>query len=176
MKRGFSSQLNRPHPQRAAHLEAGLEFAELAEVALGAGMLRGFHENAFHAAEHLAKAELLSYAAALPEIADSRTHGRLRGTYQLWAHLGNTDPKFARLLDDLDKCRAAFTYARGEDARQADVARIQHGVLLDMIKWVRQVASGHGRKVISLYATDNVRAGQLVSRDNTGLRPPDSNS
>jgi hypothetical protein len=62
----LSPQLNRPHPQRAAHLEAGLEFAELARVALDKGMLRGFHENAFHAAEHLAKAELLSYSAALP--------------------------------------------------------------------------------------------------------------
>ena len=93
-------QLNRPHPQRAAHLEVGLEFAELAEVALDAVMLRSFHEKAFHAAAHLARAELLSYAAALPAIADSRRHGRLGGTYQLWAHLGNTEPKIARLLDD----------------------------------------------------------------------------
>jgi hypothetical protein len=165
-------KLDRPDPSRAIHLDAGLEFAAVADACLERGQLRGFHENAFHAVEHLVKAELLSYAAAIPEVADSKTHGRLRGTYQLWAHLENTEQRFARLLDELEQRRPAITYCVGDDARDESVAQKQQVVLRDLADWVQRVVAGDGRREIRLYATQDISAGQMVSRDTTSIRPP----
>lgn len=100
-------RLNRPHPRRADHLAAAAEFAEAAGTALDRGALRAFRANAFHAAEHLAQAELLSYVPAADLIANARTHRSIRSTYQLWARLENTESRFAKLLQDLDDGRAA---------------------------------------------------------------------
>jgi hypothetical protein len=118
------------------------------------------------------KAELLSYAAAVPEVADSKSHGRLRGTYQLWARLGNTEQRFARLLNELDRRRPALTYCLGDDARDASVAREQQAELRDLADWVQRVVAGDGPREIRLYATQDISAGQLVSRDATNIRPP----
>ena len=131
-------RLNHPHPRRAEHLAAAVEFAEAAATALGRGALRAFHTNAFHAAEHLAQAELLSYVPAAGLIADAKTHRSIRGTYQLWARLDNTEPRFAKLLQDLDDGRAARTYLRGAgDQNELAVAREQYAVLEAMVEWVR---------------------------------------
>ncbi len=165
-------KLDRPHSSRATHLDAGLEFAAVADACLERGQLRGFHENAFHAVEHLIKAELLSYAAAVPEVVNSKSHGRLRGTYQLWAHLENTEQRFARLLNELDRRRPALTYCAGGDARDESVARAQQVVLRDLADWVQRVVAGEGRREIRLYATQDISAGQMVSRDTTSIRQP----
>lgn len=165
-------QLERADPARAVHLEAGLEFAAVAQASLEQGHLRGFHANAFHAVEHIVKAELFSYAAAIPDVADSKTHGRLRGTYQLWAHLGNTDQRFARLLHELDQGRASITYGVGDDSRDETKARQQGIVLAELCEWVQGVVAGDGPRVIRLYATQDISAGQMVSTDSTSLRPP----
>lgn len=169
-------KLDRADPSRMTHLDAGLEFAAVADSCLDRGQLRGFHENAFHAVEHLAKAELLSYSAAIPEVTDSKSHARLRGTYQLWARLGNTEQRFARLLNELDQQRPSMTYCVGGMARDVSVAREQQVVLRDLANWVQKVVAGGGRQVIHLYATEDVTAGQMVSRDTTSLRPPQRSS
>ena len=91
-------RLDRADPRRIEFLAAGTEFAETAFDALKRGNLRAFHENAFHAAELLATAELLTYSFTATEIVDAKSHGVIRSTYQLWAHLENTDARFAKLL------------------------------------------------------------------------------
>jgi hypothetical protein len=168
----FELKLDLPDPTRAVHLNAGLEFQAVADSCLERGQLRGFHENAFHAVEHLVKAELLSYAASVPEIVDSKSHGRLRGTYQLWAYLGNTEQRFAQLMNELDQQRPNLTYCVGADARDESAAQEQQVVLKDLAEWVQRVVAGEGQRVIHLYATEDLSAGQMVSRDTTSIRPP----
>lgn len=165
--------LNRAHPRRVDHLAAAAEFKAAAAGALEREELRAFYENAFHAAEHLAQAELLSYGPTIDEVADSRTHNTIRSAYQLWAHLGNTDSRFARLLHDLNDARSAETYLRGSRTGGTDAARTHFQLLDEMYDWVRGIVEeGRGPTSVRLITTQDIRAGQIVGSNELTLRPP----
>lgn len=76
-------RLSVPHPRREEHLQAGDEFVEEAEAAFLAGRFRPFYECAFHAVEHLAIAELLTYPPVASEVATAKSHSTVRSIYQL---------------------------------------------------------------------------------------------
>ena len=123
----------------AAHLEAAGEFVELAETALERGMLRGFAENAFEAAELLAKAETLS----LPDVAvlKSKKHGTIAERFNRWAHVGGTDQRFAKLRNELERLRAPARYLRGEFGLDDARAKEMLATLKDMRDHVDELAS-----------------------------------
>jgi uncharacterized protein (UPF0332 family) len=95
-----------------SHLQAADEFVALAEHAIERGLLRGFVQNAFHAAELLAKAEIL--ALSDEKLLKAKTHGAVAGRFNRWAQLGNTEPRYAKLRNKLEELRAAGPYLRGE--------------------------------------------------------------
>ncbi|MCF6377988.1 hypothetical protein L2K70_10260 [Nocardioides KLBMP 9356] len=163
--------LNVAHPRRLEHLAAALEFRDAALGALESSAFHAFYENAFHAAEHLAQAELLSYGPTVDEIANAKTHGRVRSTYQLWARLDNTDPRFATLLTELSEARSGLTYLRGNRDRDRAAAEGRAAVLNEMFEWVRGlVEDGTGPKVIRMIATADIEAGQLLGKADLALK------
>jgi hypothetical protein len=85
---------SRKHPRASDLLDTGDQFLAVAETALRAQHLRPFAENAFHAAESYAKAELLSYPIVSDEIGGSKKHSHIQAAYDLWARLDNTDKRF----------------------------------------------------------------------------------
>lgn len=114
----------------AEHLAAADEFLVLAEVALERQLPRAFAENAFAAAELLAKAELLP----LPDevLLRAKTHKTIASRLHEWAELGNIDARFARLLTDLERLRAAARYLRAPFSPEAGSAQAQLALLRDM--------------------------------------------
>lgn len=119
----------------ARHLQAASEFVELAESALERGMLRGFAENAFEAAELLAKSVILS----LPDAAvlTSKSHGTVARKFNRWAHVGGTDQRFAELRNELERFRGPARYLRGDFG--LDEARAKQ--MLTTLKEMRDHAS-----------------------------------
>lgn len=108
----------------------------------------------------------------MDEIADSKTHGTVKSTYQLWARLENTDPRFARLLTELGDARKSQTYLRGDRATDLEVARARAKMLGEMFEWVRRlVEEGQGPPVIHMVATDEITAGQLIGTGELALKP-----
>ncbi|CAM3245316.1 hypothetical protein NODU109028_06295 [Nocardioides dubius] len=171
-------RLSVPHPRREGHLYAGEEFAEEAEVAFLAGRLRAFYECAFHAVEHLAIAELLTYPPVARDVATAKSHSAIRSIYQLWARLGNTDVRYATLLTELTNRRTANTYLRGEALGEdvADAAKVIER-LREMRVWVREVVvDDGGPSVIRMYAVGEIAAGQLVGTQDMAVRPPRSST
>lgn len=167
-------RLSVPHPRREEHLDAGDEFAEEAEAAFVAGRFRPFYKCAFHAVEHLAIAELLTYPPVASDIATAKSHPTIRSIYQLWARLGNTDVRYATLLTQLNDRRTANTYLRGqaEGEAVAEATKVLER-LREMRVWVRDVAlDDGGPKVIRMYAVGEVAAGQLVGTQDMAVRPP----
>lgn len=122
----------------AAHVDAASEFVELAEIALERGMLRGFAENAFEAAELLAKAEILS----LPDAAvlKSKKHGTIAQRFNRWAHIGGTDQRFANLRNELERLRGPARYLRGEFGLDQARAKAMLATLKEMRGHVDEVA------------------------------------
>jgi HEPN domain-containing protein len=120
----------------AAHIQAGAEFVELAEHAVENGLLRGFVENAFEAAELLAKAEVL----ALPDERKSKTHGVVASQFNRWARIGNTDQRYAELRNELERLRAPARYLRGEFGLARERADEMLATLKEMQKHADEVA------------------------------------
>lgn len=122
----------------AAHLEAAGEFVELAETALQRGMLRGFAENAFEAAELLAKAEIL----CLPDeaVLKSKTHGTIAQKFNRRAKVGGTDQRFAKLRNELERLRGPARYLRGEFGLDQGRAEEMLATLIEMRGHVDEVA------------------------------------
>jgi hypothetical protein len=127
--------------------------------------LRAFVETAFHAAEALAKAELLP----LPDerFRKAKTHRTVVSRLHWWSKLGNIDASAAKLLSRLDELRQSETYlADGERLDQVE-AKDLHGRLLAMRDRVverapRKGPSREGRRPVTMIAAAPLQAGQLV--------------
>lgn len=122
----------------AAHVQAADEFVELAEYAVEKGRLRGFVENAFHAAELLAKAEILALPDA--QLLNAKTHRTVAGRFNKWARLGNTELRFAQLRSELERLRAPARYLRGEFGLDETRAREMLATLKEMRTHAEEVA------------------------------------
>lgn len=95
------------------HLGAAREFLDVASHAREGGKTRAFAENLFAAVELLAKSILLTLPGR--EILESKRHPTIARRFNRWAgKLGNADPRFAQLLNHLDKIRGSARYLRAE--------------------------------------------------------------
>jgi HEPN domain-containing protein len=171
---GVAFDFNARHPRRAEFLAAGLEFAATARESLEAGRRRAFREAAFAAAELLAKAELLSHGPAIEHVEHSRTHGGVRTPYNLWGNLRNTDPRFVKLLNRLDELREPSRYLDGPLRVKPEEDQEMLSLLLEMEAHVTKVVGGEFSGPINVYATRDIKAGELIAPDNHALTPPRS--
>jgi uncharacterized protein (UPF0332 family) len=98
----------------ATTITTAREFIESAQDNLKAvpPRVRPFTENLFSAVELLAKAVLLQ----LPDkkILSSKTHGIIKSSFNQWSNLGNIEPDFASLLNELEQMRAPARYSLDE--------------------------------------------------------------
>jgi uncharacterized protein (UPF0332 family) len=153
-------------------LAAADEFLQTARWNLGQGYVRAFVENGFHAAEALAKAELLAYPVAADEVEGSRKHTAVLSAYHLWANLGNTDRRFPGLLQELLEMRGTAKYGEGKFNCDEPVAQAQLEILLELRQHVQDILAGDKVPVIRVIATRDIQAGSLVSRADATIRPP----
>jgi uncharacterized protein (UPF0332 family) len=94
----------------ATTIASAKEFIESAQdnLKVSPPRLRPFTENLFSAVELLAKAVLL--ASPDRKILSSKTHGIIKSGFNQWSNLGNTEPDFANLLNELERMRALARY------------------------------------------------------------------
>ncbi len=165
--------LDRPHPKRLEFLDLAGEFVDVAEAALDQGLIRPFISNAFHAVEHLARAELLSYSLTTDEVIGARKHTQVASAYQLWVRLGNTDKAFARLLKRLSTARRSATYLDKPFDWSESEARTALSDLRRFQRHVEKIArAGKKPDKIHVISTRAIEAGTLVAHNDAVLRPP----
>lgn len=171
----FDGRYNRARARQ--HQDAAEEFAAVADTALSKHRLRAFVESAFAAAELLAKAELL----ALPDKALLRAgHGTIASSFNLWARLGNTEQRFADLLNELTEARAGARYLRSSFELSPERARELMEAVRDFVSHVRErlieeVGAETRPRGYNLIAHRELRAGEPVPVHEQGalhmLRP-----
>lgn len=161
------------HPRRHDFFNLSEEFLHAAERALAAGHLGAFADNAFSAAELMAKAELLACGPTVDLVLGVRDHGTLASTYKRWADLGNTDRRFPKLLARLKKFRPSARYLDSTlSLTEGDAAAVLHQL--------GEMAAFVGRRVkdrdalpdeFSVYATRDLRAQEIMTTGDFGLVP-----
>lgn len=118
------------------------EFIESAEAALE-GPLGPFASVAYHAAELLARAELLRLPD--PRLDSAKTHDSVRARYNLWARFGNTDLRFAALLNSLADWQRNAKYKR----TKFSLSDVQAAECMKMLKAMRAHAELRPRQKLS---------------------------
>lgn len=159
------------------HLDAAEEFLNYAVHASSNGHCRVFIENAYGACELLAKAELLRLAGNT--LSDSKSHERVRQAYNLWAKLGNTEHRFAQLLNRIARLRRPARYLEAPlELSTQDIEDIA-GTLHAMHEHVVRVAPRPGRDPedevpvrINAIARRDLKAGQLLTVEDVSIFPP----
>lgn len=158
---------------RVDYYDAAVEFIRAATAAHEDGLMRVFVENAFHAAEHLARAELLSYPPSAAAVMPGARHKKLAETFNLWAKLGNTDDDYKDLFNELHRFRPAATYLEAEFRLTIDDAATMLATLLKWQWWVQSIVHEDGaRNPIRVVATREVEAGALVGAGDYTIRQP----
>jgi uncharacterized protein (UPF0332 family) len=163
------------HPDRFAFLERAEEFLEAAQRALRKEHLGACYDNALSSCELLAKTELLSCRPTIEIVLNSRTHAAIATPYNLWANLGNTDKRYARLLDRLHARRSTARYLQGVQPLTHSEAKEVLATLTDMHEHVKRRAQetpAEGDDRFNVYATRELRAGELVRSGDFTLKPP----
>lgn len=152
------------------HLEAAREFVDGAREALAAGRLRLFAETAWSASELLIKAELHVLPDA--DLVANRRHSFLRHAYGVWARLGNSEERFAKLYIALDEMRAEARYLRNPFGLSTEQAEALLGTLDDFHAHVLAVCPGGVRadRLIHLRALRDLKAGELIGENDVRLR------
>ena len=84
---------------------------------------------------------MLSSAPAVELAINARRHGAVAGPCNVWAHLENTDARFAHLLNRPQQLRAPARYLQGELLLTEQSASGQMAELGEMALWV-----GRGRR------------------------------
>jgi hypothetical protein len=162
----FNATYNRA--RIADYLSAADEFIASAKQALDKEHFRAFAENAFHAAESLAKAELLP----LPDekLLKAKKHGVVASRLHKWGELGNINPDAPHLLSQLDGMRQQETYLADGRRLYTDAAQKLLDRLLAMHDHVvanAPQANGSTRRRVYARAARPLKAGQIVrSGDN----------
>lgn len=150
----------------AAHVEAAGEFVDAATASLDADSLRAFVDGAFSATELLAKAEMLSVSEE--RLLGGVGHGTVRSFYNQWAALGNTEMRFAKLLNRLTDLRPTGRYLRGEfDLDAVEAARLLRDLkdLAAHVEATRPLRELGGRppRLVTVAATREIRRGEVVA-------------
>jgi uncharacterized protein (UPF0332 family) len=166
----FDATYNRP--RIATLLGAAEEFIASASADLKGDRLRPFAESAFHAAEHLAKAELLP----LPDerFLKAKTHSAVANRLHWWSRLGNIDPDAAKLLSQLESTRHQETYLAEGTRLTRSAAEDLYRRLLEMHDRVVGDASKSGeadrrRRRVTMVAARELTAAQLVQMSDNQL-------
>jgi hypothetical protein len=173
---GVTFSFAQGHPSRHGWLKLGREFVATSQNALAGGQLGPFFENAFAASETLAKAELLSSRPTVELVLNSKRHAAVSTNYHLWARLGNTEARFAKLLSRLSDLRGSARYLDGRNLLTQAEAKEGLETLEAMEQHVADIVDGVTRDentpVMTVYATRPIRAGELVGAGDYSLRPP----
>jgi uncharacterized protein (UPF0332 family) len=163
------------HPKRHDYLARAEEFLETARESLCAGRLAAFADNAFSATELLARGELLAYAPTVDLVLDTKDHGLVASTYKLWADLGNTEKRFAKLLKQMSKVRKKGRYLDYPLDLTADAAESLLRSIEEMHAHAAARISGLDMPGhFNVYATRDLRAGEFVGSNDYALKPPRS--
>lgn len=163
------------HPDRFEFLQRAKEFLDTARHALGEERLGAFFDNALSACELLAKTELLSCRPTIEIVLNSRKHAAIATAYNLWANLENTDKRYARLLDRLHARRPAARYLQGTQPIRRSEAEEVIEVLTDMYEHVKDCTERtrvESDDRFNVYATRELRAGEIVRSGDVTLKPP----
>jgi hypothetical protein len=105
------------------HIDAAREFFEAAERALEANALRVFSENLLAATELTAKAALLS--VPVEGTRTTKSHRFIHSAYNWHARLGNAEPRYVRVFNQLHGLRRKARYLHGVfDLRPDDAAEM----------------------------------------------------
>lgn len=171
---GITFDLNKIHPDARKHFDVGVEFFETAKSSLAEGRERAFAENAHSAAELFARAELLCSVITAERVAPAKSHGQIKSTYNAWGNLGNTDPRYARVLNLLGDERNNARYLRGNKSLVGSKAEEVLAVLDEMRTHVDSILrDGHPPgKQFRAYATKPIKSGELTTDGNISLTPP----
>ena len=102
---------NKPMVRR--HTARAGEFLLIAEHAAAQGVLGAFVENAFSAAELLAKAQLLRLGRD-PGFREKTNHKAIKTRFDQYARFGGVEPQFAAALNRLQRLRGAARYLEGD--------------------------------------------------------------
>jgi HEPN domain-containing protein len=97
----------------ACTVGAAREFLDSAAYsALERNQMHAFAENLFGATELMAKGMLL----LLPDekIVKGKGHGLISSKYNWWGKMGNTDPRYVKLLNRLSNLRSTARYLQGD--------------------------------------------------------------
>ena len=114
----------------AAHRQTAREFLDTARFALEGDRLAAFNENLYAAVELMAKGSLLTSPDEV--LLKVRKHGYVAAQYNLHRKLGNVDPRFATLLNDLLARRKSARYAEDELRVDSGDARDELAVAEEM--------------------------------------------
>jgi HEPN domain len=167
-------QLAQRHPRRREALEAGREFLATAHEAHAAGRIRVCLDSMYSAVELLAKAELLSSTPAIDFISKSRSHSGLSSAYNVWGHLGNTNPKFVDAFNELAQLRSPARYLEGDLPPHMDEVKKLLDTLSDMESHVGHLVEAPLHDLpekYNVFAAQPIRAGELVGPDASTLFP-----
>lgn len=171
---GITFDFNRIHPDAEPHLMNALGFLETAKDALSKDRMNPFADNAFTAAELLARAELLCALPTAPRIEAAKTHDQVKATYNLWSHLENTDPRFSRVLNVLGKNRDPAKYGRGHmqltKEQCADVVDTLEEMAVNTHALINRELDGPRK--MNLHAKRSIKAGEIVGLEDMSMEPP----
>ena len=106
-------------------------------------------------------------------VLNSKRHGQIRSVYALWANLGNTERRFAQLLQRLDDLRASARYLRGRRPLSETEANECASLLAEMRAHVGGRVDGTDLpEAFFVYATREINAGTLITRGDFSLKRP----
>ena len=118
------------------HISTARQFYETAKFALGNKYMSAFVDNLYSATELLAKSMLLNDIAS-KEFREKASHKSINQKFNLYAKLGNIEPKYAKLLNELSELRKQARYLKGEKTVSAEEAN----KYLEMVKEMIGLAS-----------------------------------
>lgn len=114
-----------------SHMTAAREFLDSAQFALQKKHLRSVTDNLFSATELMAKGLLLMHDDSM---LSGKSHGVVHSRFNLWGHLGNTDPRYTSLLNKLASLRGPSRYLDKEFHLSPDEAKEMIDVAEDMFQ------------------------------------------
>jgi hypothetical protein len=173
---GLAFEFGRGHPSRHDFLERGREFLETARHAADSGRLGAFVDTSLSACELLAKAELLASQPTVELVLNRASHKAVSRAYNAWSALGNTERRFAQLLDRLHELRSAGRYLDRELTIDSWTVAAILSTLDDMHEHVRASVSGQTadapeEAAQTFIARRSLQAGELVISDDVTIFP-----
>jgi uncharacterized protein (UPF0332 family) len=129
------------------HILAAREYLDMATMALDKRIIRPFIANLHIATELSAKALLLTHPDK--ELLKSKKHNMTQGKYNLYAKQGNTEQRFAQLLNRLADLRNPARYPSGRFQIDENEAGEMLNTAEDMYKTLLAKAPSRALKMLT---------------------------